>query len=433
MKKLLFVWAALFCITLWGCSWEPAHRHTFGDWTIKESPTCAKVGSEERICAECQETETRPIAKLPHDLNANNICKTCKYVDFDPDGEFAELGVFSNNWYTNTNSKANHVWDVKVWGNMVYRGAGDYDINAGTTPFLAFNKDTQCWEKPGNSDDQAIQRFVEIGGKLYAPGIDANGSWALGNFYVLEGDTWTQVRNLPNGLHNFDMIEFDGKIFAGLGTETVGNTVAVSADGGKTFQFLPLYQDGKCIDTAAYQYSRTYEFAAYGGKLYALVVFQSNSSSKYMIFRYEEDKMVYQGPAKGLLGGTGYNRNFWSGKLEKDGICYLTADSLFAITDFADNSTWKRVVMPQDERVIDALLYDGVMYVLCGLPLADNKGYTTIIYQSATGTEGSFTEVVRYDYPSAPCSFDYDGTHFYIGTGGSVDAAKIGMLLRVKA
>ncbi len=432
MKRFLFVWAALLCITLWGCSWGSAHQHTFGNWVTVEYPSCAREGVEERVCDKCQQVESRPVAKLPHELNTYNMCLHCKYVDFDPEADFAELGVFNKYWYKD-NTVASQVWDVKIQGDKVYLGAGDYGENSGATPILAFNKVTRRWFITGTTADEAIHRFVDIGGTLYAPGIDPTGSWELGNFYVLEGEKWKQVRNLPGGIHNFDMIEFDGNIFAGLGTETLGDTVAISEDGGETFRFIPLYQDGEPFDTDGYEFSRTYEFVTFGGRLYALVALHKDSDSWFGIFCYEDGKMVYQANADGLLMGTPFNRNYWNGKLEKDGVCYLTAGSLFAVTDFADPSARQKVAMPGDERVVDTLLYDNVIYILCYKVNQDLSGCTTVIYQSATGQAGSFTEVARYEYPALPSAFDYDGTHFYIGTGDSKDNAKAGMLLRIKA
>ncbi len=433
MSKKAIALAALCCLLLSGCSKEPPHEHTFGDWTLKESATCAKEGVEERICAECQAAETRPIPKLPHTLNADNICKSCKYVAFDPETAFAELGIFSNYYYTSS-TVANRAWDVKIWGDLVYRGAGDYDKNAGTAPILAFNKETQSWVQMGITADQAVHRFVEIDGTLYTPGIDPNGGWELGNYYVLEGEKWQQVRNLPNGLHNFDMIEFDGKIFAGLGTETLGDTVAVSQDKGESFTFVPLYRNGAVLDTSGYEYSRTYAFVEYTGGLYALVSFKKTGSLSYdrFIFRYADGKMVYQSPANSrLTGKTG--RNYWQGKLEWKGVCYLTSTALNAVTDFEKPETHKQIPMPNEGVVSDILLHNDQLYVL-SYTFQEDMTCNVVIYKSATGEEGSFTEVVSFDYAGIPISFDFDGEHFYIGTGMCpTDSAKVGMLLRVKA
>lgn len=431
MKKRLVLFTVLLCLLLSGCSKEPAHQHSFGDWVLKETASCTKEGVEERICAECQVAQTRPVTMLPHDLNAQNICKNCKYVAFDPVADFVELGVFSNYWYTD--STANSVWDVKIWGDMVYRGAGDYNKNTGNAPILAFNKKTQSWIKLATTDDEAIHRFVEIDGTLYTPGIDPTGSWEFGNYYVLDGERWKFVRNLPGGLHNFDMIEFDGNIFAGLGTEALENTVAISQDKGETFTFVPLYRDGALLDTSGYEYSRTYAFAEYNGSLYALILFKKNGATSYdtFIFRYVDGKMEYQSEADGRLLGTP-GRNYWQGKLEWKGICYLTSTALNAVTDFSKPETHRQIPMPNGGVVTDILLHNDELYVLSYI-FKEDMSCGVVIYKSATGEEGSFTEVTTFDYAGIPISFDFDGDHFYVGIGNSfADPSKSGMMLRVK-
>ena len=411
---------------------EPPHQHTFADWKLQQAALCSQEGRENRQCSQCGFTESRSIPKLAHTMGDYNICKKCKYVEFDPNASLVELGVFSN-YYVADGTAANRAWDIKVWGNMVYRGAGDYDKNAGAASIIAFNKDTHCWTIVGTTADEAVHRFVEIGGTLYTPGIDPTGSWDLGNYYVREGENWKQVRNLPNGLHNFDMIGFDGKIFAGLGTEVLRNTVAVSQDGGTSWDFVPLYRDGALLDTSGYEHSRTYAFVEYGGNLYALIQFKKQDVNSYdmFVFRYNNGKMVYQSVASSrLTGKTG--GNYWQGKLEWKGVCYLTSTVLNAITDFSNPETHKQIAMPSGGVVTDILLHNDQLYVL-SYTFKQDMTCNVAIYQSATGAEGSFTEVVSFDYAAFPISFDFDGSHFYIGTGQSyTDQAKSGMVLRVK-
>ena len=434
-RAIAAVLALILCVSLLGCgNEEPKCEHQFGDWLVKSKATCSKEGQEERSCMACGQSESRQIPMIEHTYKKDsNLCKKCYYVDFEPDAEFVELGCFSQYWYTTNNPTANSAWDVKIWGDLVYRGAGDYDKNSGVTPILAFNKQTQRWVKLSNTEDQAIQRFVELDGTLYAPGIDPAGSWDLGNYYVLDGEQWKQVRNLPGGLHNFDMIGFDGKIFAGLGTETLGDTVAVSQDKGESFTFVPLYRDGALLDTSGYEYSRTYAFVEYKGGLYALIRFKKIGVTSYdtYIFRYVDGKMEYQSEADNRLQGTS-GRNLWQGKLEWKGTCYVTSTALNAITDFSKPETHKQIPMPNGGVVTDILLYDDELYVLSFLFKEDMTCGVTI-YKSNTGQEGSFVEVTSFDYAGMPISFDFDGDHFYVGIGSSfADSSKAGMVLRVK-
>lgn len=436
MKKLCLLLAIACCVSLFGCK-EPVHTHTFGEWKLQENATCAGDGREERHCSECGYTEPRAIPALPHKLDEKNICKNCRYVEFDKDAALVELGVICDQWYPD-NLTARFAWDIKIWEGKIYRGAGDYDKNSGSTLILTYDIAKQRWGITGYASDEAIHGFEEIGGTLYAPGIDATGGWDLGNFYVLEKGKWKQVRNLPNGVHNFDMIEHEGRIFAGLGTETLGNTVAVSEDGGKTFQFAPLYKDGKPYTPAGAKSSRTYEFVKYNGHVYALVYLHMGFGGVYEVFRYEDGKMHYMANGVKLLGSY-ISRKYFGGEFEFNGACYIASGGLTVVTDFSDPENWKKIPMPGEEIVADALLRDGVIYTLAFLRNKNPttqvvNSYKTVIYKSTTGQEGSFEEVLSFEYPATPLSFDYDGTYFYIGTGTAIskEQDKTGMVLRAK-
>ena len=452
MKKRNFLLIVLCCAMLLSataCKQTPPptepteptepHEHVLGDWELGKATGCGEEGREDRRCA-CGYTESRPIAKTAHEFGDYDICKGCGFVNFDPNADFVELGVACKLWY-GKKTLPNVPWDIKLWNGKIYRGAGDYDKNSGGTPIFAYNIATQSWEDPGLTGDEAIHRFVEINGTLYAPGIDPTTSWVWGNYYVLKPDgKWDAIQNIPNGVHNFDMIEYDGKIFVGSGTEAAQNTVGVSEDGGKTYKYLPLYKDGEPMDLYSYRWSRTYEFTIYQGKLYALISMQMGIGSMTALYRYEDGKMVYVRNAYDLVGGISAGRNYWDGKFEFGNACYITAGHLYAITDFSDMEGGKeKIEMPGKENVSDAFLKDGTIYTLCYTELKNPSnhnrvGYTVTIYKSTTGKTGSFTKVLSYDYAGMPISFDYDGNHFYIGMGvadGS-NASKSGMVLRVK-
>lgn len=412
----------------------PNHTHTFGEWILQEASSCVVAGKEVRRCSECDFFEERALPLEEHKLDAANICRGCRQVVFDDKETLVELGVISDSWYGIGNI-ANYVWDIKYWNGKIYRGAGDYGKNSGSTTILAYNIATRIWEKTGPVPDEAVHSFIEIDDTLVIPGIDPRAGWDLGNYYVLQKDgKWKEVRNLQNGIHNFDMIECDGKIFAGLGTESTGRTVAVSEDGGKKFSFVPLYKDGKLMDLSKYTSSRTYEFIKYNGTVYAMVRFDVGFGGEWAVFRYQDGKMHYLTNGFKLLGSQ-TSRKYFGGEFEFGGACYIASGGLTVVTDFADQENWKQIPMPGGETVVDAFLRDGVIYTLA---YAQNRNpsnhnvesYRTVVYKSTTGKEGSFQEVLSFTYANSPMSFDWDGNHFYIGIGyGTVDE-KAGMVLR---
>ena len=140
--------------------------------------------------------------------------------------------------------------------------------------------------------------------------------------------------------------------------------------------------------------------------------------------------MVYVGT--GSIGGR-VTRNYWQSKFEFNGKCFISANGLYAVTDFAHPKTHKKIELPNKELVSDTIVYNNEMYVLSCL---FNEDYFTVtIYKSATGEEGSFTPVASFDYGARPYSFDYDGKYFYVGTGMALSTDyndQVGMVLRVK-
>ena len=99
------------------------------------------------------------------------------------------------------------VWDMHVYDNKIFIGSGDYDLNTRPTDIWAYDLSTKKFVKTGSVLDEAITRFVEIDGKLVAPGIDPSESKEIGNFYTYENGQWVTTRNLPNAVHNLDMIK----------------------------------------------------------------------------------------------------------------------------------------------------------------------------------------------------------------------------------
>lgn len=406
---------------------EPAHVHTFTDWTLQATASCKYEGREDRYCTECGEKEERPIPKTPHDLGAYNICRTCSAVEFDEDAALVELGNVVAPWY-DAGAVANCPWDLVVWDGILYRAAGDYDKNSGITPIWGYNIADKTWKLTGEAKDEALHRFIDICGILTSPGIDPRQDWRLGNFHILQDGAWRQVRNLPNGVHNFDMVGFDDKIFAGLGVEEGNSPCVMSTNGGQTFDFVPLYKDGQKVDTKGKTYIRIYEYMVYQNQLYALVSLDSD----YSFYRFEVDKLVYVGDARRYIVSDRSSFNYLNSKVEWGDTLYMVNNVLWAMKDFADPSANKVVKMPNGEKVADALLLGDVLYTLAYAQKADGT-YETVIYKSATGAEGSFTEVLRFDYAVPPCSFTQDSGYFYIGMGSKkmIHTAN-GMVMRAK-
>jgi hypothetical protein len=162
---------------------------------------------------------------------------------------------------------ARNVWCLKVFGGRIYIGIGNRDNfgpapNAGPVDIWYFDPSTSRLVKDWTAPDEQVEIFRVIDGQLVVPGNDPMESWELGNFYRLEQDGWKKYRTLPKGIHNFDMIKFDGVLYAALGTES-GAVVAASDDNGMTWRGHPL------VPVVRGFYARSHSLFVLSGRLHA--------------------------------------------------------------------------------------------------------------------------------------------------------------------
>ena len=141
------------------------------------------------------------------------------------------LGFYSRN-----------IWDMQLYQGKIYIGIGNSStigpsVNAGPIPVYYFDPIAEEYgENEFIVDEEQIDIFKIIQGDLYIPGHDATESWDYGNFYNSSGDgNWTKTRNIPNGVHVYDMEYHDGKLFAALGTAHNHPPLLVSDDMGATW------------------------------------------------------------------------------------------------------------------------------------------------------------------------------------------------------
>lgn len=141
-----------------------------------------------------------------------------------PDSAFGGFGAYARN-----------VWALKAFDGRIYIGAGNSAntgpaMNAGPVPVVSFSPKTKRFETEWSVPDEQIDIFRTFGdGALYIPGHDPKEDWSLGNIYRRCADSsgdasWKKIRVLPNGIHCYDIAEFDGKQVA------CGNHLWVSPD-----------------------------------------------------------------------------------------------------------------------------------------------------------------------------------------------------------
>ncbi len=138
---------------------------------------------------------------------------------------------------------ARNIWDMQAFDGRIYVGAGNSSnmgpaVNAGPLPIISYDPATGSFRSEFVVDDEQIDLYQVLDGRLVVPGHDPTESWRWGNFYRLEDDGWKKYRNIPDGIHNYFMISHEGRLYAGLGTR-YGAAVSVSEDDGQTWTNHP--------------------------------------------------------------------------------------------------------------------------------------------------------------------------------------------------
>lgn len=97
---------------------------------------------------------------------------------------------------------ARNVWDMHLWDGRIYLGHGNSSnlgpaVNAGPVDVISYDPATGGFATEFSVDDEQIDKFRVVGGKLHIPGHDPRDPWELGNFYVLEKAGWKKIRRSP--------------------------------------------------------------------------------------------------------------------------------------------------------------------------------------------------------------------------------------------
>ncbi len=312
--------------------------------------------------------------------------------------------------------KARSAWDVEVYKNTLYIGSGDYDVNQGPVHMWFYDFDKGEWALEEFLEDEQIARFCEIDGVLYAPGIDPRVSWETGSYYTNDGEGgWDTHIVLPGGVHNFDIVKFDGKLFAGLGVEDGNHPIVTSTD-GENWAAVPLYKDGAPRETNGATYIRVYDFFTLNGSLYAYFSISGNGvKAAKEIYRLDGDKFVYHSDMMRDLPRIKCIYLLLYQKVEFKGKQYFSTGYLYETEDMVTASP---IDFGEETVVTDLRVIGKNLYALCATPIKNEDGSTTFRNSVRKSRNGkTFNEVFYFDYDVRALSFTYHNDNFYFGMG----------------
>ncbi len=307
-------------------------------------------------------------------------------------------------------------WDMTVWNNKLYVGAGDYGANTGPVDCMTYDLQTATWENSGTVLEESIARFCVVNNTLMIPGIDSTkDGHLLGEYYSLQEGEWQLNRTLPGGVHCFDLVAFKGQLFAGLGVAQGEYPAAVSSDQGKTFTQVPFYKDGQPIETTK-DAIRVYDLFVLKQTLYAVYIAENNETGKShnfecSFYRYDGNKFVYEtawDPCYETIGAT--QIPFAAKEVFRDrlfvatGYWYRSDDRLTSIEQ----------VSFENMITLDLLQQGDCLYALNNTPCKDGT-FDISVWRTDSGD--SFEQILCFNYKSPALSFALNGETFYIGIG----------------
>lgn len=348
------------------------------------------------------------------------------------EAEYTELGIPLKDYYK-TGGIERCVWDIEYLDGNLFVGSGDYDKNKGPVMMYRYNFEEQAWKLDNSVLDEQIERYFIFDDRLYAAGCDPQTSWSYGNFYYYEGTSWKTNNTIPGGIHNFDMVKFDGKIFVGLGVVD-GDTPVKMTEDEKNWTPVYLYKDGKIRETHGAEYIRVYDFFVLRGELYAYFYTYYEDTAFREIYKYDGEKFVYYSD---MIKNVKRANNMYAHinqKCEFNNKQYFSRGYLYQTEDM---KTAERINVGDATSVSDMKVINDTLYILCNERInaeGEEDKFKVSVKRSKDGQE--FEEMFYFDYPVRAISFTYVEKHFYFGMGYGVKAEKDyeqnGMVLSVK-
>ncbi|MET0310020.1 MAG: hypothetical protein ABW023_15035 [Sphingomonas sp.] len=134
---------------------------------------------------------------------------------------------------------ARNIWTMQVFDGRLYLGAGNSSnfgpsSNAGPVPIVSF--DGRKFVEEYTVNDEQVARFYPLGDVLFVPGHDPRDDWSYGNLYRRTNGVWTKLRNIPHGIHLYDIRHYAGRLIATGGAYGQPISAWISQDDAATWK-----------------------------------------------------------------------------------------------------------------------------------------------------------------------------------------------------
>jgi hypothetical protein len=133
-----------------------------------------------------------------------------------------------------TRPYAQNVWDMQRFGNRIYLGSGNSsnlgpDRNAGRVHVHSYDTVSNQFKDEFATNEEQIERYVPLQNQLCIPGHDPLRSTPASIYCLSDmGTTWQRIG--VEGIHIYDLAEYDDRIWVGRGTLAYQANAAATSD-----------------------------------------------------------------------------------------------------------------------------------------------------------------------------------------------------------
>lgn len=328
------------------------------------------------------------------------------------------------------NCVGDNLWEMYEYEDKLFFGTGDGNQNTGPTTVWAYDLSTKEFFESGVLDEEVVNRFLTIDGKLVAPGIDPTQKQNICNYNYYENGQWHKDRNITQTQHCLDIIKYKDHMLYGVDAEVSYHPVFMSTDGGETYERLWFYKDGKRV-TKNLSTARVYDFFELNGSLYAILT-TNDSTKRYVesyIYDYEGKKFDFLSDLSDQLSIRPYiNFKLFGSKLIVNDTVYIATPEGYYTTDmkaFHKIDTGKRVLF-------DYTTDGEKIYALCSRVYSDGSCETSVMAKDINSNSG-FENLFYFKSEYYCVSFVKKGSTFYFGTSDVMSSgAERGAILTVE-
>ncbi len=312
--------------------------------------------------------------------------------------------------------------DIILHDGFLHIGSGDYTENLGPIDLYRYETKSRRWELSTSVPEEAILRFCEIDGVLYAPGIDGKGVTEFGSYYQFNGNSWVQNSVIPFGIHVFDIAKYDDMLFFAIGRDSDANAVGYKNKGGQFILPDFIGADGNKLVSSDNDFDtmRVYDIFVLNEALYALrngnEIYHFDGTRFVFHAKWEDFKTVHIG----YDGGTVKKLIFKDKLFIAGGWLYSTSGA----------RTLSKIENPNNDYAADLAVNGDTLFLLTDRKLSSGEFEIRVL---ASFDGESFYDYCSFTYPIPAVSFDVGDNALYFGMMDNTNSHdKNGMIIEAK-